>query len=171
MTAVLGRKVGMTQIFDAQGLPVAVTVIDTTACRVSQVKTRSIDGYEAVQLQLGKVRKEARDAQTGQPLEGTTVTVKGVTKGKGFQGVMKRHGFKGKDASHGTHEYFRHGGSVGTNTFPGRILKGKAMPGHQGNANRTVTHLTVMSMQDGILVLKGSVPGARGGLVLITSEK
>lgn len=107
-------------------------------------------------------------------VEGAFVDVKGVSKGKGFAGVMKRHGFKGaKESSHGTHEYERHGGAIGMNTYPGRVFKNKRMGGHMGNANVTVRNLRVMGVygDENIVLLSGSVPGANGDVVRIFETK
>lgn len=207
---IYGRKVGMTQIFDENGGIVPVTVIDTSNCYVTQVKSKENDGYAAVQVGFGKRKpqnvnksatghfKKASVAGTarvrelrfkddadltqfkaGQTLsptmfaKGDRVDVTGLTKGKGFQGVMKRLGFKGKDATHGTSKYFRHGGSNGTNTCPGKVLKNKGMPGQTGNWSRTISNLEVFDVRDkeNLLLLRGAVPGAREGLLLIRSTK
>jgi large subunit ribosomal protein L3 len=207
---ILGRKVGMTQIFDETGGTVPVTVIDTTDCYVTQLKTKQTDGYTAIQVAFGErkpqnvtkartghfkkasvparaIIKEIRvedgndisQLKPGQKLtptmfvKGDRVDVIGLSKGRGFQGVMKRHGFHGADATHGVHEYFRHGGSAGTNTFPGRILKNKGMPGHMGDAKTTCINLEVVSVdeKENLLLLRGAIPGARSGVVLIRSTK
>ena len=105
--------------------------------------------------------------------KGDRVDVTGLTKGKGFQGVMKRLGFHGKHATHGTSKYFRHGGSNGTNTFPGRVLKNKGMPGQLGNWSRTISNIEIFDIRESenLLLLRGAVPGAREGLVLIRTSK
>jgi len=209
---ILGRKVGMTQIFDENGMVVPITVIDTKDCVITQVKTKDTDGYNALQVGFGATKpqnvnkttaghfkkagvpakslvKELRlkekdnitHLKAGQALtakmfeKGDRVDVIGVTKGKGFQGVMKRHGFHGADATHGVHEYFRHGGSIGTNTFPGRTLKNKGMPGQMGSKKRTVQNVQVVEVRENenLIFLKGAVPGFRSkSIVLIrTAEK
>lgn len=116
---------------------------------------------------LQKKSSDIVSVQDFQP--GDAVSITAITRGKGFQGVMKRHGFKGKDATHGTHEYFRHGGSIGSNTFPGRVFKNKGMPGQTGNVQRTVKNIRIVSIaqeQHAILV-HGAVPGARGTTILL----
>lgn len=207
---ILGKKVGMTQIFNEAGATVPVTVIDTTGCQITQVKTRASDGYNAVQMGIGarkpqnvsksrvghfkkagvaatarvkEVRFTAEDDLTqvkaGQALtpamfaKGDRVDVIGVTKGHGFTGVMKRLGYHGKHATHGTSKYFRHGGSNGTNTFPGRVLKNKGMPGHDGAAPRTTLNLLVVDViaNENLILLKGAVPGPKQGLIVIRSSK
>jgi large subunit ribosomal protein L3 len=205
---ILGRKVGMTQIFDGNGLVVPITVVDTSDCFITQVKTKETDGYTALQLAIGSKKpqnvikstaghfkkasvpakshvKEIRLTENdsiahlkpGQSLsvamftKGDRVDVVGKTKGKGFQGVIKSHGFKGKDASHGTHEYFRHGGSIGTNTFPGRTLKNKGMPRQHGNWPRTIQNIEVVEVREkeNLLFLKGAVPGFKDRILMIRS--
>jgi large subunit ribosomal protein L3 len=97
----------------------------------------------------------------------------GTMKGRGFTGVMKRLGYAGKDATHGTSKYFRHGGSNGTNTFPGRVLKNKGMPGHMGNTRRTVANVKLVGVkaEDNLLLVKGAIPGAKNGVVLVQLTK
>lgn len=207
---IIGRKVGMTQIFDQTGATVPVTVVDTSDCYVTQVKTKQHDGYNAIQAGFGyrkpqnvtkarighfkkasvparAVLKELRmeddadlsQVKAGQKLspamfaKGDRVDIIGLTKGKGFQGVIKRHGFHGADATHGVHEYFRHGGSVGTNTFPGRIMKNKGMPGQTGNTQRTIPNLEVVEVKEAenLILLRGAVPGAKEGMFLIRTSK
>jgi len=203
---ILGRKVGMTSVFDDRGFLIPITVVDTTGCVISQIKTKSSDGYTAIQLSYGEVKpqnvikakaghfkkasttaksmvREIRldDAEDVAPLKaGTPVSVSifkkgdlvdviGTTKGRGFAGVMKRLGFHGKHATHGTHEYFRHPGSAGTNTFPGRINKNQGMPGHMGDVRATVQGLEVIDVkpEDNLLYIKGGLPGARQGRVMV----
>jgi len=207
---ILGKKVGMTQVFNEAGQVVPVTVIDTSGCQVLQVKTRTTDGYNAVQMGIGtrkpqnvsksrvghfkkagvaatarvkEIRFDAQDDLTqlkpGQKLapamfvKGDRVDVIGVTKGHGFTGVMKRLGYHGKHATHGTSKYFRHGGSNGTNTFPGRVLKNKGMPGHDGAVPRTTLNLLVEQVIEGenLILLKGAVPGPKSGLIVIRATK
>jgi large subunit ribosomal protein L3 len=203
---ILGRKVGMTQVFDEKGSLIPITVIDTTGCVVSQVKTQDKDGYTAVQLAFGEVKPQnVKKAKAGHfkkasskakqyieeirladnddvaPIKlgtelsvsmfqkGDKVDVTGTSKGRGFAGVIKRFGFHGKDATHGTHEYFRHPGSAGTNTFPGRIMKNKGMPGHMGDVRATVQGLKVIDVkpEENLLFVEGGVPGSRSSKVLI----
>lgn len=206
---ILGRKVGMTQIFDANGATVPVTVVDTSECFITQVKTKQHDGYNALQVAAGMRKPQnvnkakaghfkkagvAAKANTqelrlgsednvshlkaGQLLtakmfeKGDKVDVTSLSKGKGFQGVVKRWGFHGADASHGAHEYFRHTGSIGTKTFPGRTLKNKGMPGQMGNKYRTIQGLEVVEVREkeNLLFLKGSVPGFHDKYILVRSS-
>ncbi len=203
---ILGRKVGMTQVFDEKGSLIPITVVDTTGCVVSQVKTKDKDGYTAVQLAFGEMKpqnvtkakaghfkkasspakrflQELRldDADDIAPLKagqslsagifqkGDKVDVTGTTRGRGFAGVIKRFGFHGKDATHGTHEYFRHPGSAGTNTFPGRIMKNKGMPGHMGDVRMTSQNMVVVDVkpEENLLFIRGGIPGARNSKVLV----
>jgi large subunit ribosomal protein L3 len=202
----LGRKIGMTQIFSEEGQVSPVTVIEAGPCQVIQVMTDESDGYSAIQIGFGE-RKEHRTAkpqqghykkaglnpsrfvqeirlsaedvakyEVGQVItvsdvfnEGEKLDVRGTSKGKGFSGVMKRHNFGGFISSHGTHEFFRHGGSIGTGTTPGHVAKGKKMPGRMGNARVTVHNLILsrMDADKNLLFVKGGVPGANGGFVVV----
>ncbi|MEE9305164.1 MAG: 50S ribosomal protein L3 [bacterium] len=201
---ILGRKVGMTQVFSAEGDRVQVTVIEAGPCVVVQVKTRERDGYDALQVGFGSVRPKRvtrpraghftahgveptrflREIRLEEPLPdaapgrlvtcecfeaGELVDVTGVSKGRGFAGVMKRYGFKGAPASHGTHEHFRHGGAIGAAATPGRVFKGTRMPGHMGNARVTVQNLQVVRVvpEQNLLVVRGAVPGPSGGFVMV----
>src|SRR6266540_1039079 len=154
----LGTKLGMTQVFDAAGHIVPVTVVQAGPCTVAQVKTPERDGYAAVQLAFGEVKPERVD-------------VIGVSKGKGFAGVMKRHGFAGLGASHGTERKHRSPGSVGACATPGRIFKGMRMAGHMGHERVTVLNLEVAKIdpERSLLLVRGAVPGPKGGLVMIRS--
>jgi large subunit ribosomal protein L3 len=199
----IGRKLGMTQVFSPQGELIPVTVIQTGPCTVVQVKTAASDGYAAVQLGFGErkaqrvtkaysthcnkagkifeVLREFRvegetELATGQALTvegvfkaGDRVDVTGVTKGRGFSGVIKRHHFSGFPGSHGTHEYFRHGGSIGNRSYPGRVFKGKRMAGQLGNERVTTQSLEVVAVrpEEHVLLVRGAVAGARSGIVLI----
>jgi len=199
----IGKKLGMTQIFSPQGELIPVTVIQTGPCTVVQVKTAARDGYVAVQLGFGE-KKPARvskaynnhcskagkvfevlrefrvdgatELATGQAVSvdtlfkaGDRVDVTGTTKGRGFSGVIKRHHFGGFPGSHGTHEYFRHGGSIGNRSYPGRVFKGKRMAGQYGNERVTTQNLEVVAVrpEDNVLLIRGAVGGARSGIVLI----
>jgi len=205
---IIGKKVGQTQIFDENGINIPVTVIDTTDCVVTQVKTKDVDGYTAVQVGYGtrkpqnvnkpisghlkkagvgpKARVKEIRFNDSDDMSGFTpgaklnvamfqvgdlVDVTATTIGRGFQGVMKRHGFHGADATHGVHTYFRHGGSAGTNTFPGRILKNKGMPGQMGNVPRTIQKLKVVAIhpEQNLILVRGAVPGPKTGAVLVRS--
>jgi len=205
--AILGKKVGMTQVFDEEGNRVPVTVIQAGPCRVLQVKSaQAADGYDAVVLGfepvrekslnkpiLGRFKKwgaaptrfvrevrispeetamypavgESHTVAVFQP--GEKVDVTGFSRGRGFQGVMKRHGMAGFPDSHGTHEYFRHPGSIGNRTWPGRVIKGKRMPGHFGNQRTTVLNLRVVAVAPdrNLLLVRGAVPGAPNTLLLV----
>ena len=213
--ALLGRKVGMTQIFDESGQITPVTVIELGPCMVTQIKTDAIDeatgksrdGYNAVQVGFEQIdekrrshseskynettklpphkhhkefRVESAEAangyELGQVLDVNTfaeisyVDVQGTTKGRGFAGTFKRYNFTGaKEASHGSHEKFRHQGAIGMSAYPGRVIKNKKMPGHHGNAPRTVVGLKVAQVlpEKGYLLVKGSIPGPNKGLVSV----
>lgn len=204
---ILGRKLGMTQIFDAAGNALGVTVVEVGPNTIVRVKTaESKDGYVSLQLgfgsqkpqrrtraQLGhlkaagiesvprilrevRVTAEAAKAhQVGQILGASVFTanelvdVSGVSKGRGFAGVMKRHNMAGFKRSHGVHEYHRHGGSIGTRLTPGMTLKGVKMPGHMGNANVTVQNLRVVKVdvERNLVYVRGGVPGPDGAHVLV----
>ena len=205
MNAIIGRKLGMTQIFDESGAVVPVTVIEAGPCPVVQVRTDEKDGYAAVQLGFGaKKASRATGAETGHaskagleaapavlkefrfdqaPAVGESVTVDGfargirvkvtgVTKGRGFQGVMKRHGFGGGRASHGATRVHRAPGSIGAGTNPSRVIKGKRMPGHMGNAQQTVRNLLVAKIdaERNLLYVRGAVPGPINGVVYVTRQ-
>lgn len=202
MKSLIGKKLGMTQIFDEAGQLVPVTVIEAGPCSVVQRKTAATDGYEAVQLGFGaqkpervvkplaghfkkaglgtmlelrEVRVEAGDAAKA----GDTVTVAvfegvkfvdvlGVTKGKGFQGVMKRHNFGGGRATHGSH-FHRTTGSIGMKEKPGRVFKGKRMAGQMGSTDVTVQSLKVIQVRaaENLILVKGAVPGANGTTLVL----
>jgi large subunit ribosomal protein L3 len=200
---ILGRKLGMTQIWDAENRVVPVTVIEAGPCRVAQLKTPERDGYSAVQLAFGdtKARKltkpelghlKAADAdparhlaelrvddlagfEVGQVVKadvfgtGERVDVTGISKGKGFAGVMQRHNFKGQGASHGTHKKHRAPGAIGACATPSRVFKGMRMAGQHGNARVTTLNLEVVEgdAERGLLLLRGSVPGPAGSLVFV----
>lgn len=201
---IVGKKLGMTQVFLDDGAVVPVTVVEAGPCIVIQKKTEGKDGYNAIQLGfLPKARgvnrpmgghfKKAgvgsfqflREFRVGsvEGIElgseitlshfkaGDVVDVTGLSKGRGFAGVMKRHGFHGSPGSHGTHEYFRHGGSVGANTYPHHVFKGHRMPGHYGNQRVTIQNIKVLEVKEdqNLIFLKGGIPGGRHGLILIRS--
>ncbi len=214
----LGKKLGMTRIFEKNGENVPVTVIQVGPCVVTQIKTDasskdggSGDGYNAVQIafeempersatkpllghfakagtkphrHLGEFRVDSADAATayelGQTLDishfedMTYVDVQGVSKGKGFAGTFKRWNFTGaKEASHGSHEKFRHGGAIGMSAYPGRVMKAKKMAGRHGNYTWTSIALKIASLdaEEGVLLVKGSVAGPTGGIVSIAKSK
>jgi large subunit ribosomal protein L3 len=200
---ILGRKLGMTQVWDAENRVIPVTVIQAGPCRVVQLKTPERDGYAAVQLAFGTAKParltkpalghlEAANAEparhlaelrvedlsafeVGQVLAadifsaGERVDVTGISKGKGFTGVMQRHNFKGQGASHGTHKKHRAPGSIGACATPARVFKGQRMAGQHGNRSVTTLNLEVVEgdAERGLLLLKGSVPGPAGGLVFV----
>jgi len=205
LQGLIGRKVGMTQLFSDEGDIIPVTAIEAGPCWIVQKKTAEHDGYTAVQLGFGpkKVKRVTKpllghfqrrgvsptqwlrefhvDAQTleeyqeGQEVSGEIfaschyVDVIGTSKGRGFTGVMKRHNFSGKNMSHGTHEYFRHGGSIGASADPARVWKNKGMAGHYGHTRVTVQNLEVVRFvkERDLLLVKGAVPGPNGGMLLI----
>jgi large subunit ribosomal protein L3 len=202
---IIGRKLGMTQLFLEDGSVVPATVVEAGPCAVVQKKTKEKDGYNALQLGfLPKNSKSVNKPRSGhfkkagvgtyeyvkefrvESLEGfepgkevtlslfkagDMVDVTGLSKGKGFTGVIKRYGFHGSPGSHGTHEYFRHGGSVGSATFPHHTFKGHRMPGHHGNERVTVQNITVLDVKEdqNLILLRGGIPGSRHGLILIRS--
>lgn len=203
--ALLGKKLGMSQVWDENGFFVPVTLVDVSTNVVTAIKTPETDGYTAVQIGFGQIdpRKvtkplaghfakagvtprrhlvevredNAVDYTVGQELtaevfaEGSEVDVTGTTKGKGFAGTIKRWGFKSYRRSHGSHKNERRPGSVGACATPGRILKGKKMAGRMGHVTATVQNLTIVSadVENGILAIKGAIPGPKGGLVLVRS--
>mgnify|MGYP003882424491 CR=1 FL=1 len=208
MMGLLGRKIGMTQLFTDDGTVLPCTVVEVGQNTVLRVKrSDSSDGYSALQLGFGTQKEqrltkadrgqmakagvegavrhirevrvsddEAAKHEVGAKLsaadvfeEGKRVDVIGTSKGRGFAGVMKRYNFAGFIRSHGTHEFFRHGGSIGTRLTPGFTLKGKKMPGHMGSARVTVQNLQVVKVdaERGLVFVKGGVPGPNGGLVCV----
>lgn len=201
----LGRKIGMTQVFTEAGERVAVTAVTAGPCVVMGKRTSEKDGYTALQLGLDdkplrvtskpvlgalakanlKPKRFVRElrlaaapdgVEVGAELQiadyfkpGDFVDVTGTTKGKGFQGVMKRHHMAGFRATHGTHEFFRHGGSVGCRLTPGRVHKGKRMGGHLGDDRRTVQNLKVVEViaEKNMILIAGAIPGGKNGYVII----
>jgi large subunit ribosomal protein L3 len=204
MSGIIGKKIGMTSIFSADGLMVACTVIEAGPCVVTQVKTKETDGYEAVQLGFG----EAKEKNTPKPMlghfkkagtspkrklvefkgftkkvslgeqimpadffsEGDKVEVVGTSKGKGFQGVVKRHGFAGVgQATHGQHNRLRAPGSIGACSFPSRVFKGMRMAGRMGGDRVTVKNLKVLKViaEKNLVIVSGSIPGANNSYVII----
>jgi large subunit ribosomal protein L3 len=199
INGLLGRKLGMTQVFTDIGEALGVTVIEAGPCQVTQVRTEDKDGYEAVQLGFGETKRltkperghikgltpvrylrefkstEIEQAEVGQTVDvgmfepGTKVDVIAVSKGKGFAGVVKRHHFAGGPRTHGQSDRHRAPGSIGAGTTPGRVYKGTRMAGHMGNERVTVQNLEVVATdtERNLLLVKGSVPGPRKGLVYI----
>jgi large subunit ribosomal protein L3 len=210
ITGILGKKVGMTQLFDSKGEVRPVTVLQAGPCVVTQHKSATRDGYEAAQIGLVEFVKESRLTKPAQghlaknnlppvkfmrevPLEneGTEegvvkvgdrvlveifegerfVDIVGISKGKGFQGVVKRHHFAGGPKSHGS--MFQITGSIGSSAFPSRVFKGMRMSGHMGHARVTQRNLRVLGVDkdENLLVVEGSVPGPEGGYIIITKAK
>jgi large subunit ribosomal protein L3 len=203
MAGIIGRKLGMTQIFSEAGAAVPVTVIEAGPCPVTQILNGDSDGYSALQLGFDAFRKgkatraalghagkaglelaprtlkefrvESVDGyEVGQELkvdqfqDGDRIRVTGTTKGRGFQGVVKRHGFRGRPASHG-HPKKRNPGSIGPGTNPSRVIKGKKMPGQMGASQQTVRNLRVerVDAERNLIYIRGAVPGSRNSLVFI----
>jgi large subunit ribosomal protein L3 len=200
---ILGRKLGMTQVWDADNRVLPVTVLQAGPCRVVQLKTPERDGYSAVQLSFGDANegnltkaqlghlKKADAAPTRHLAElrvddlsafevgqivaadlfevGDRVDVTGISKGKGFTGVMQRHNFAGQGASHGTHKKHRAPGAIGACATPSRVFKGMRLPGQHGNSRVTTLNLEVVEAdaERGLLLLKGSVPGPAGSVVFV----
>lgn len=208
MSAIIGKKLGMTQIFDENGAVVPVTVVQAGPCPVLQIRTPEANGYSAVQLGYGaKTAKRSTRAEVGHAAraglenapevlrefrledgetpemgatftverfqEGARVKVTGTTKGRGFQGVMKRHGFRGGRASHGATRVHRAPGSIGAGTNPSRVIKGKRLPGHMGNARQTVLNLRVAKIDAdrNLMYLRGAVPGPVNGYLFISTQE
>jgi large subunit ribosomal protein L3 len=203
MVGILGKKLGMTQIYNEDGRAYPVTVIEAGPCCVVQVKTLKKDGYEAVKLGFIEVRdkkinkpesgifKKAgikpyrilREFQTGGLAVGDLVTVEkfsrgdkvdvsGISKGKGFQGVMKRHNFSGGPGSHGS-MFNRAPGSIGASSYPSRVWKNQKLPGHMGSEHVTVKNIEIVDVkaEQNLLLVKGAVPGANGSIVVIKKEE
>lgn len=199
--AILGKKIGMTQVFDEKGRAIPVTVVEAGPCTVVQIKTKDSDGYEAVQLGFGEVKEkklirpikghftkanvtpkkylrefrlEEISYNVGDEIkadifkEGETVDVTGTSKGKGFQGVIKRHGQSRGPMGHGS-MYHRRPGSMGSTSTPGRVYKGKNLPGHMGVETVTVQNLEIVKVDidKNVLLIKGSVPGNKGAILKI----
>lgn len=207
MAGIIGKKLGMTQIFEESGVVVPVTVVEAGPCPIVQVRTAEKDGYQAVQLGFGQkkaaragkseighatraglagapaVLREFTLAEDQAPTVGEEITVEmfevggrvkvtGTTKGRGFQGVMKRHGFSGGRASHGATRIHRAPGSIGAGTNPSRVIKGKRMPGHMGHVQQTVRNLRVAKVdaERNLIYLRGAIPGPVNGYVFITKQ-
>lgn len=207
LKGLIGRKIGMTQIFDESGRAIPVTLLEAGPCFVSQIKNAETDGYSAVQLAFGEVKpkrlskaelghlktnnlppvrvlrefrtKKLEDVNPGDELKasvfaaGEYVDVIGTSKGKGFAGAMKRHGFHGGPASHGQSDRQRSPGSSGSGTTPGRVYKGKRRPGHMGDVQVTSSHIRVAMVdpERNLIAVQGSVPGAKGGTVVIKEAR
>ncbi|MBR4423693.1 MAG: 50S ribosomal protein L3 [Mailhella sp.] len=203
---IIGRKLGMTRIFAADGSAVAVTVVKAGPCPVTQVKTVEKDGYNALQIGFEEVAekkvtkplrghfakagvapcRETRELRLAEPAAyevgqvvtadvfaaGDIVKVTGTSIGKGYQGVMRRWNFHGSDDGHGDEKVHRSGGSIGNNTFPGHVIKGRKMAGQWGAERVTQLGLTVVEVrpEDNVLLIKGAVPGPKNGLVLVRKQ-
>ena len=200
---IIGKKLGMTQIFEDNGKAEALTAIEAGPCTVTQVKTATKEGYNAVQLGfdeakrlsspqrghlkgLGQFRylrefrvEDTEATEVGKRIDvslfkpGDLVDITGVSKGKGFAGVVKRYHFAGGPKTHGQSDRHRAPGSIGATTSPGRVFKGMRMAGHMGNSRVTARHLEVFEADSArnLLLIKGAVPGARNGLLLIRKSK
>ena len=202
---IIGKKIGMTQIFDEKGKVIPVTAIEAGPCVVAQVKNVETDGYEAIQLGFGEVKeskvnrpikghfakskltpkKHLREfradsvegVKVGDELKADTfaagdkVDIQGISKGKGFQGVIKRHGQSRGPMGHGS-MYHRRPGSMGPTSTPGRVFKGKKLPGHMGKNTITIQNLEVVAvdLDKNVILVKGSVPGANGSILKIKSS-
>ena len=200
--AILATKIGMTQIFNADGVLVPVTVLEAGPCVVTQIKTVENDGYSAVQVGFGEIREKlvnkpekghfdkagvavkrfvkefrfdnAGEYEVGQEIkadifaEGDKIDVTAKSKGKGYAGGIKRFGMKSGPSAHGS-KYHRHAGSNGSATTPGRVFKGKKMPGHMGNVRVTVQNLEIVKIdvENNVILVKGAVPGPKKSLVMI----
>lgn len=207
MKGLIGKKIGMTQIFDENGLAVPVTLIEAGPCYVTQIRNPEKDGYNAVQLGFEEVKpKRLTGGQLGHlknnelpPLRflrefrvkdpqvnegdrlalgdvfavGEQVDVVGTSKGKGFQGVVKRYGFRGGPKTHGQSDRLRAPGSIGATTTPGRVFKGKKMPGHMGFERVTIHNLRVeyVDADRNLLGVRGAIPGPKGGVVMIKEAR
>jgi large subunit ribosomal protein L3 len=205
--ALLGRKLGMTRLFDENGVVTASTLVEAGPCFVTQLRTPDVDGYTAVQLGFGETQRQTKpekghlkkaglpertglsqlrevpadtldDLELGARIDasmfaqGEIVDVIGTSKGKGFAGVMKRHNFHGGPKTHGQSDRWRHSGSVGSGTTPGRTFKGMRMGGRLGNARITVKNLRILSVdpERNLVALRGAIPGPNGGLIMIRKK-
>lgn len=205
MSGLIGKKIGMTSIYNAEGKNIPCTVLEAGPCVVTQVKTKEKDGYEAIQLafedkkdkhttkalkghfakagvtpkrvvaeftrfEAGHQKKFGDELKADIFIEGEFIDVVGITKGKGFQGVIKRHGFSGVgDATHGQHNRLRAPGSVGASSWPSRVLKGMRMAGRTGGKRVKMINLQIMKIlpEKNIVLVKGAVPGPNGSYIII----
>jgi large subunit ribosomal protein L3 len=205
MSGIIGKKIGMTSVYSEEGKNIPCTVIEAGPCVVTQVRTKEVDGYEAIQLsfddkkdkhttsamkghfakagvsakkivreftrfEAGHQKKFGDVVDVSEFVEGEYIDVVGTSKGKGFQGVVKRHGFRGVgDATHGQHNRLRAPGSVGASSWPSRVFKGMRMAGQTGNARVKQINLQVVKIvpEKNLIVVKGSVPGANGSYVIV----
>jgi len=202
----IGKKLGMTQVFDEDGAAVPVTLIEAGPCFVTQIRTLQKDGYSAVQLGFGEIenrkltsgqlghletknlptlrylrefRAKNPEVKVGDKVDvsqfeiGKRVDIIGISKGKGFAGAVKRHNFKGGPKTHGQSDRLRAVGSIGSTTTPGRVFKGKKMPGHMGNQRVSSQNVKIVLIdpEKNLIAVNGSVPGARGELVLLKEAR
>lgn len=203
MKGILGKKLGMTQIFDENGVAVPVTIVEAGPCFITQKKTKDRDGYDAIQIGFGDIFEkslnkpmaghlkksgtpavkylrefqvaDAEAYEEGQKIDvsiftvGDKVDVTGVSKGKGFAGVVKRHNFNGGPKTHGQSDRWRAHGSVGAGSTPGRVFKGVRMAGRMGNSQVTVQNLKValVDSDKNLIAIKGAIPGGKNGLIII----
>lgn len=203
MIGLIGRKIGMSQIFTDKGELIAVTKIEAGPCPIVQIKDEENDGYKAIQIAFGTKKRinkplaghlekanlksakylaelrvnNVEKYKVGEVLDtkifttGDRIKVTGYTKGRGFSGGMKRWGWKGGPASHGSMSHRRIGSASHGHSDPGRIMKGKTMPGHYGNERVTIKNLKVVKIEDNIIYLSGAVPGPKNGFLLLTKEE
>ncbi len=205
MSGIIGKKIGMTGIYDENGKNIPCTIIEAGPCVVTQVKTKDTDGYDAIQLSYGekkekhttksikghfdkagvtpkRIIREFTRFESGHQkkfgdiidvsvfIEGEYIDVVGTSKGKGFQGVVKRYGFKGVgDKTHGQHNRLRAPGSIGASSWPSRVFKGMRMGGHMGNSRVKMINLQILKIvpEKNLLVVKGSVPGPNGSYIIV----
>jgi large subunit ribosomal protein L3 len=202
LKGIIGKKLGMTQIFQDDGKVEVVTAIEAGPCVITQLKTEAKDGYNAAQLGFGEVKRassskkdtsekskkfrylrefqidDIESAEEGASVDvslfsaGDLVDISGVSKGKGFAGTVKRYHFAGGPKTHGQSDRHRAPGSIGATTSPGRVFKGTRMAGHMGNVRVTVRHLEIIKAdpERNLLLIKGAVPGAKNGLLLINKS-
>jgi len=204
MSGIIGKKIGMTSIYDNNGKNIPCTIIEAGPCVVTQIKTKETDGYNSIQLAYGERSEKNisksklnhfRKAKTSPKaklhefknyehdyklgdkinvdhfIEGEFVDVSGISKGKGFQGVVKRHGFAGVgQATHGQHNRLRAPGSIGAASYPARVFKGMRMAGQTGNKKNTIQNLRVLKvvLEKNIILLKGCVPGYKNSYIIIS---
>tara|TARA_B100001057_G_scaffold473555_1_gene538165 strand:- start:390 stop:1007 length:618 start_codon:yes stop_codon:yes gene_type:complete len=204
MSGIIGKKIGMTSIYDNNGKNIPCTIIEAGPCVVTQIKTKETDGYSSIQLAYGEISEKnisksrlnhfkkaktsvkrklhefknyERDYKLGDKIsvdhfiEGEFVDVSGISKGKGFQGVVKRHGFAGVgQATHGQHNRLRAPGSIGAASYPARVFKGMRMAGQTGNKKNTIQNLRVLKVvpEKNIILLKGCVPGYKNSYIIIS---
>ncbi len=203
---ILGKKLGQTRVYDAQGEITPVTIVQAGPNRVLQCKTQASDGYNAVQLgfeeqkeqrvtkaALGHVKKHngspvkrlrefrdfSKEVKPGDTVGATLfapgdyIDAIGLTKGRGFEGVVARHGFRGGDSTHGAKGWHRRSGAIGQRLFPGTVMRGMRMPGHLGQVRRTVQNLEIIRVieADNVLLIRGAIPGSPGDYVVIREAK